>query len=269
VALIARRSTDSTDRVDVTMPDEGFLRRDLYLGSTATFPLSGVVVAVAETRPIAEAQVSVRGAPPVRTNERGEWTIPDAPAGTRALEVRAVGYYPEQRAVDVIARAPHMHVALLTTQAMLDTIRIAAQRLDRNMQGFEQRRRAGMGRFLTRDYIAQHNVVYLSNLLRGQPGLPMSGCSPVFYINGLFMGLFTATDIDAFVTPDDIAGIEIYRSEMVPPQFSMGMGSCATVVIWTQSRPLAQGPRASWKRRLAMATAFVGAILIVGFLISR
>jgi hypothetical protein len=105
--------------------------------------------------------------------------------------------------------------------------------------------------------------------LRGQPGLPMSGCSPVFYINGLFMGLFTATDIDAFVTPDDIAGIEIYRSEMVPPQFSMGMGSCATVVIWTQSRPLAQGPRASWKRRLAMATAFVGAILIVGFLISR
>ena len=47
------------------------------------------------------------------------------------LEIRAIGFYPIQRAVDVIPGAPPINAELATFQAVLDTVR------EMERQGFE------------------------------------------------------------------------------------------------------------------------------------
>ena len=288
VWLIAGRSTDSTDRLKVSVSEEGFLRRDLYVGSARVDgpkqTLSGTVMTAQEKRPIADALVSITNGSQARTNERGEWTLPDALPGTRRLEVKAVGYYPEDRPVDVIAGAPPVRVALFTMRAMLDTIKVTATRLSRNMSGFEERRRAGMGRYLTPEYIAQRRATFTSDLFRtvpgmfvekqsfGQTALLMRGtftarCVPQFYLNGGYAGELTADDLDAFVSPDDVAAVEIYREPMVPAQFSMGgSGGCGSIVVWTRP-PLAPRIRSSFKRRVLIATLVIGMAWAFGALL--
>jgi hypothetical protein len=65
----------------------------------------------------------------------------------------------------------------------------------------------------------------------------------------------SADDIDTWVKPNEIAGIEVYTGPGVPPQFSAGMGVvglseqvCGSLIIWTRLPP-AEGRRASWKGR--------------------
>ena len=271
MAVIASRGADSTDRIEVQVPAEGFVRRDLYLGSartvvaadtvqTADAPvpvprlmhvgdgqLSGTVIAGDGGRPVAGAQVSIADGPRTRANERGEWTLLNAPMGTRMLEVRAVGYYPERRAVNVVAGAPAIRVELSTFRAVLDTVRITAARLaDRHRSGFDDRRRMGLGRFMTPEDIARRSPIVASDLLRNFPGVSVDAgirmrrgasedCSPAFYIDGIHVpsmaGELTAEDIDVWVRPEEIAGVEVYF-DFVPPQFNTGMTGCGSIVIW-------------------------------------
>ncbi|HET6703085.1 MAG TPA: TonB-dependent receptor [Gemmatimonadaceae bacterium] len=271
IALIASRGADSTDLIEVDIPARRFARRDLYIGpAVETGRLSGVVTAVGGT-PLAEAQVAISDGRETRANERGEWTLADVPLGTRMLEVRAVGYYPERRVVDVVVGAPPIRTALSTMKAVLDTVRVTASRAtDRNMSAFDERRRAGLGRFLTREDVARQRPLVTSDLFRMVPGLTVErsplgetrlgmrgmfaeSCSPGVYIDGHYMRDLSADDIDTWVKPNEIAGIELYTGSGAPPQFSAGMGVvglseqvCGSVVIWTRLPP-AEGRRTSWK----------------------
>lgn len=278
VALIATRGADSTDLIEVqVLPAEGFLRRELYLGSarivvigdatqradtlvpssrrvrTGDGRLSGTVVTAVGGRPLAGARVNITDGPLTVSNEQGEWTLVDVPVGTRMLEVRAVGFYPERRAVDVVAGGPPIRVALSTFQAVLDTVRIAASRVtDPNMRGFAERRRgSGVGRFLTPEDIARHQPVFTSDALSRVPGLyvdrvpigdtriRMRGlfeerCLPAVYIDGHHMRDLSADDINDWVRPAEVAGIEVYAAGMVPAQFQPGLSGCGSIVIWTK-----------------------------------
>jgi hypothetical protein len=259
----------------VDVPAERFLRRDLYLGAarpvattgtptrrrTGDGRLSGVVVSATAGTPLVGAQVSIRDGPQTTVNERGEWSLAGAPLGTRMLEVRAIGYYPERRAVDVVTDAPLIRTALSTMKSVLDTVTVTARVNQINMRGFEERRRGGgMGRFLTAEDIARRNPIVTSDLFRMVPGLAvergelgdayvqMRGtfaetCSPAVYVDGHVMSDLTADDIDGWVKPKEISGIEIYVGPAVPPQFSTGMAGssltgevCGSIVIWTKMR---------------------------------
>jgi hypothetical protein len=289
--LIASRDADSTDLVEVQVPADGFLRRELYLGGaravvvtgdttpradtlapplgsrrTGDGRLSGKVVAAVGGRPVASALISISGGPQSRANDQGEWRLAGVPLGTRMLEVRAVGYYPERRAVDVVAGAPPIRTALSTMKAVLDTVRVTASRQNRNMIGFAERRRSGVGRYLTPEDIARRQPVVTSDLFRMVPGLRvdrtpigdteinMRGtfaerCSPAVYIDGNYMRILGAADIDDWVGPEEVAGIEIYAAGTVPQQFQPGLNGCGSIVIWTRLRP---GPssREPMKRRV-------------------
>ena len=107
--------------------------------------LTGRVVRIADGRPLAGARVGIVNGPQTTANELGEWTLLNAPAGTRMLDVRGVGYYPESRPVDVVAGAAPVRSALFTLSAMLDTVKVSASRLrfDPDQSGFEDRRRSG------------------------------------------------------------------------------------------------------------------------------
>jgi hypothetical protein len=277
MALFASRGADSTDMIEVQVSAEGFARRDLYLGPARTVvtaqptqrtdtlalpprrvrmgdaQLTGTVVAVAGGRPLAGAQVSITDGPQTRANERGEWTLLNAPIGTRMLEVRALGYYPDRRPVNVVAGAAPVRVALSTLKAVLDTVRVSAARLryDRDRNAFQQRRRSGLGRYLTAEDIARRHPIVTSDLFRILPGLrvdrsplgetllTMRGtfeetCFPAFYLDGHHMRYLSADDIDDFVKPDEVAGIEVYTGAAAPPQFQQGLSGCGSIVIWTK-----------------------------------
>jgi hypothetical protein len=288
LALQAGRGADSTALLDLHVPASGFLHRVLYLGASprggrrrrrhAGGPrrhphglravrarrvllgdgrLGGTVLAAAAGTPLAGAVVRLVNGPETRTDARGEWTLADLPAGTRMLEVRAVGFYPERRAVDVVGGAPPVRVALSTFRAVMDTVRVTAARAGDTMAGFmERRRRGGGGRYLGPEDIARRQPNVTTDLLRNVAGLRLEGygqgahltmrggmtgfgtggedrCVPEVYIDGVHVAA-TPDDLDTWIRARDIKGIEVYPDASVPPQFRQPMQTCGSVVIWTR-----------------------------------
>jgi hypothetical protein len=277
MALTATRGEDSTDRLELQIPAEGFLRRELYIGPSHTVVtadeaqsgdtvarpprrvrtgdghLNGVVVRIADGRPLAGARVGIVNGPQTTSNERGEWTLVNAPAGTRMLDVRGVGYYPESRPVDVVAGAAPVRSALFTLSAMLDTVKVTASRLrfDRDRSGFEGRRRSGVGHYLTPTDIVRRGAIVTSDIFRSMPGVrveidpqgfekrimingPFGYCQPSIYLDGFRFDSLSAGDIDGWTSPGRLSGVEIYSEASVPPQYQQGMTGCGTILLWTK-----------------------------------
>lgn len=271
VLLTVSRGPENTDRIETEIPERAFVRRDLYLGEgdplerrdtaradsvpprprTGPGRLTGTVLAADGGRPLAGAQVSVVGGQPTRAGASGEWTLTDAPSGTRVIEVRATGYYPVRRTVDIADEARPVNVTLSKFAVMLDTIRaVARPRARLAMAGFQERRRAsGMGRFYTEWDIEKRNLLDTSELFQYIPGvardrgadgedaISMRGafgrCAPAVYLNGHRMDNLSASDVDMLVRPQDIAALEVY-TDAVPPQFQAGMSGCGSIVFWTK-----------------------------------
>lgn len=245
--------SDSTDQLDLHAPSSGVLRRDLFVGAS-TGMLSGVAMTADSTRPLAGALVRVAGGTPVRANARGEWRLLDAPAGTRTLEVRAIGYYPARIPVDVVTGAAPVRAELSTFQAMLDTVRVIASRVaDRSEGGFERRMRSTPGHFITEADIAKRPNLWASDILRMAPGARLEGsgidrwisvrgmfggrCVPSVYVDGMYMFTLSADELDAIVTPSRIRGIEIHVGTVTPIEFQQSIDSCGAIVIWTKGAP--------------------------------
>ncbi|MBA3671284.1 MAG: carboxypeptidase regulatory-like domain-containing protein [Gemmatimonadaceae bacterium] len=296
MTLTAVRGGDSTDVIDVDVPSDGFVRRELYLGAAlvavsadtlsrdslprleASAPqqrrvrvgdgrIGGTVVTSLGGTPLAGAQVSIAGGAMSVSNERGEWALANTPVGTRMLEIRALGYYPERRRVDIVINTPAVHVALSTLKSVLDTVKVRAARqlVERDHSGFQERRHAGFGRFITEDDVARRQPLVTSELFRTVPGvfveydstgterriLMRSGfqtprCSPAIFVDGLYLGGltveggppsgFTADDVDIAIRPSEVAGIEIYLEDSVPEPYQKGRSGCGVILIWAKPR---------------------------------
>lgn len=280
VVLLASRGRDSTDFVETQLVEDGFRRHELFLGSSqitaeaasvssvflddslALPPrvthvgegrLRGIVRRGNSGRPLAGAMVELVNGPQTRTNELGEWEITNAPTGTRRVEVRAVGFYPERQTINVIDGAAPLDVSLATLRSVLDTVKISARYQRYSVrQEFTQRAKSGVGRYLTAEYIAKRNPLFVTDLFLNIPGLWVDGvggtgdtgiqmrglfserCSPTIVINGFpIPGLFAA-DINGALYPSDVIGIEIYRAGTVPPQVLIDNMNCGAIVIWTK-----------------------------------
>lgn len=303
LVLSAARGADSTDRVEVDLLNASFARRELYVGVARTVTtgdtvrrlqragdgqLRGVVIAAGSGRPLAGAQVGIADGAWTTANNRGEWSLDAAPTGTRMLQVRAVGYYPQRVTVDVVSGALPVTTALPTMQSVLDTVRVTASRLTRVSRGFEERRRGGNGRFLTQEDIIRRQPLVTSDLFHTVAGLrveqasdPIDGkrvlmngmfgdrCSPAIYIDGMYMSDLSANDIDGLVHPDEVAGIEVYTGPWAPAQFTRGMAGigrvgelCGSIVIWTRPAPLPKKRVSWWQRAFTILGAGALAVLI-------
>ncbi len=247
VALVANIGSDSTGLIEVQVPTEGFLRREIYLGKNMTGRISGTVVSAIGYKPLADALISVINGPQTRTNERGEFTITNAPEGTRMIEVRAIGYYPDRRHVNLIENAPPVRITLSTLKAVLDTVKIRATRLALD-EGFVKRKRMGFGKFITPEDIARYSPVNTTDLFKRLPGIradsdsegvKMRGafepwCNASVFIDGQYMPFLTVEDIDAWVPPHRVAGIEVYSGTFIPADFQVGLNGCGSIAIWTR-----------------------------------
>lgn len=269
MGLFAARGRDSTDVLDVHVPENGFLHHDLYLGGARNGRLTGTVLSAATGEPVAGAQVAIAGAAPIRANAQGEWTIGDLPLGTRIMEVRALGFYPERRGVHVTSVTRPVRVVLSSLRAVLDTVRIRAARLqDRHESGFEERRRRGVGFYMTAQDIEKKHVTRTADLFLSMRGvrigfasdtmisdsralvdpdslkpttrrLLMRGtsgdlCSPSMFLNGLYVDRVDVDDLDTWAAPREIAAIEIYSEATAPVQFQRIGKGCGSIVIWTK-----------------------------------
>ena len=290
ITLIASHGADSTDFIDAQIPVAGFLRQELYLDvargeRTGDGRLNGVVVAAAAGRPLPGARVSLSNGPQTDADQRGEWMLVGARLGTRMLEVRAVGYYPQRRVVDVLVGAVPIRSALSTMKAVLDTVRVTASRLDSHLSGFADRRHNGVGQYLTAEDVARRRPIVTSDLFRTTPGLrleyaslgdtwiTMRGttddrCVPSVYIDGLYVSGLTADDIDSWVHPDEVAGIEIYMVGTVPAQYQPALSGCGSIVIWKKPRT-ALSERRSIRDRLLGAFSLIVLALVFGAVLDR
>ncbi|HVL19156.1 MAG TPA: carboxypeptidase regulatory-like domain-containing protein [Gemmatimonadales bacterium] len=255
ISVSVRRGTDSIPEMDLEVGPLELRRGDLYLNAPGNGRLRGKVVTADSARPLAGARVAVEGGPETQTNAQGEWALADVPLGTRMLEIRALGYYPDRRPVDVLTdpAAPN-RVALHTFQAMLDAVRVTATRLtgEAALSGFSERQKgSGMGRFYDAKQIARRNPIVTSDLLRTMPGfrgdgsLMMKGnfsdgfgnfdvdCSAEVYVDGHLMRGISADELNGLVMPENIVAIETYSAgSPKPAQFESGMSGCGALVIW-------------------------------------
>lgn len=262
LTLFAALGADSTERIEFDMSDAGFARRDLYLSGPVarrvSTPLTGRVIAHDAATPIAGAEVIVAGARSVRTNARGEFAVADAPAGTRMIEVRAVGFFPFRGPVNVIDGTAPLHLELATLKNALATVRVTSHRTsNENMRDFEFRRKTGIGRFITAAELERRQPVTVSDIFRFIPGMSLapaadSGvtrvmfrrgafpepCTPDIFFDGRPHGSLTSDELDAVAKPTDIKAIEIYVSPNTPQHFNNGtLGTqCGAILIWTKLR---------------------------------
>ncbi len=281
VFVSASVGADTTDRIELVADRSGVMRRDLYVGPVRTLVtvdttpvddtlrmapvrrrtgdamLRGRVLTAEGGQPLAGASVRVVDGAHARTNARGEWVIAGVPAGTRVLEVRAIGYYPRQLPVDAVSGAPPLDVLLATFESVLDTVRVSAAPGDRSGGGFASRSRTGgMGTFLDASAIRARGGVTTGDLFRSMNGVRIDGaglertlnvrgafgyCTPAVYVDGLYMPIAYLDDLDLMAPRDRITGIEVYVGEHVPAEFQRALSGCGAVVIWT--RPARGAPR--------------------------
>ncbi len=276
VLLRASHAADSTEALELEVPANGFLRRDLYFGrarlaATDTVGaatdslalslgarrmgdgrLSGRVVGVRGGEPLAGARVGVVSGSQTRTDAAGRFTLTNLPTGTRTLEVRAVGRYPIMMPVDVVEGAAPLRIAMATLQSVMDTVRITATRGGSGpLLAFMQRKKSsGTGRFITSEDVQARRPIYTTDMLRTLPGVSfardrngeefmamrgtVSGqCRATVFLNGMSMRGLSVNDINGFVQPMNVIGIEVYSSAGAPQQFSEQNG-CGSVVIWSR-----------------------------------
>jgi hypothetical protein len=258
--LVATRDGDSTDVVALSVTAGGVLRRDLFVARTS--PRDTTIrrsvfrgrVHASDGRPLANASIDVaRSSTVARTDSAGRFEMSLAPVGTQRVDVRHLGFAATSRVVDFVAgRAQFADVTLVSVKQLMDTVRIVAERVyDVDSNGFQKRRKTGVGHYFGPEDVERLHVLHTSDLLYRVPSVRIRGegldrivvmrnffingeCVPTVFIDGVRLSEMDVTDIDAWVPPEDLAGLEVYNSpERAPMEFTTLEG-CGALVLWTR-----------------------------------
>lgn len=219
--------------------------------------------------PLAGALVEVEGTgDSSTTGDAGYFTIRGLPSGTHMLVVRSVGFEPISVVVELTRRATqHVVVAMMKAAYVLSPVVVQAQQLARGYQnvGFSQRRRVGVGQFMTLDQITARHAEQFTDLFTNFHGIRLAYGGPagtdvvasrgidgcvVYVIDGMSFNQVVHGELDAMLLPNSLAGIEVYTPPEVPEEFKvrslpstnafgvpiLGRIDCTTIVIWSKNR---------------------------------
>src|SRR5215471_2363860 len=172
---------------------------------------------------------------------------------TRTMLVRAIGYAPERRTIEMLSdQSTSVDVGLTTVRSMLDTMRITARSLySHDATGFDQRRKSGFGRFFDSTDGARLRPFETTRLLEGVNGVRLAGsganlrilmgtlrlCQPTIVVDGVTLPDFNGADLNAMVAPEEISAVEVYATAgSAPVQYksssiSRGGAGCGSIVI--------------------------------------
>lgn len=248
------RGSDSTGVTLVSVPPHGLVRFDVSIGGITS--IHGRVTS--QGKAVENARVRAgedeRG---TYTDSAGRYRLAQLRAGSQTVEVRALGYAPQATPVALVPdSATTIDFQLTTVKRVMDTIKVVAERvysIDR--MGFERRRRSAAGTFFDSEIVRRRSPYSVSQLLyevpsirvlgsgfdrtfvmRGGNGVGFNACPPAFFLNGVRMPADLLSELDLFVRPQELEGMEVYRGMMVPPDFHVN-GACGAVVVWTKRSP--------------------------------
>jgi hypothetical protein len=237
--------------------------------------IGGTVTSVSSKGPVGNADVAVLDqsravvlrAP---TGADGSFSFAVRP-GRYFLRVSLLGYKTaETAAVNVADAAIRVDIALQDSVIPISGVTAAAAARSRRLEstGMYERMRDGRGVYILRDEIDKKHAERISQVVIGRAGLrvqqvargPSSGitrgdlvmrggmmtgmrssyCFPRVYLDGVLARPSSTTaptlTLDEIAKPEEIEGIEIYRSSsQVPPEFSGADSSCGIVLIWTRT----------------------------------
>jgi hypothetical protein len=226
-------------------------------------PPRGRVVA-RDGRPIGGARVRVwDAAAEDTTSADGRFVLANLPVGTRTVEARRVGFGPGRVAVDLsAARVATARVVMSAAVPELERVVVRGRARDRTvaMTGFLERKRTGLGRYMTRADIEQTRALDMTAALRAAqspslqfiprtPPAPACGrraasaatccaaataaCRPLF-IDGVPV-TNGANELNELVRPESVEAIEVYAGPgSVPAQFNQRGNGCGAVLVWTR-----------------------------------
>jgi hypothetical protein len=275
VSARAWQASDSTGQIEVDIPESAYAVLDLFVdrrASAAMLPTDSGAPAPASARAgavvvrgtvqsgpavaLPDATVRVIGSGAVvRTDSAGAFYILDAAGGTQSVEVRAIGYEPERRAVQLEPGVPlELSFRLNKRNVLLDTVRVVAGRaLPNDIRSLERRWRQGQGTFLDGATVRERTSTMVTNALTGLSGIRVvSGqgwgnnivgrnfvgleCRATLFLDGFLLstpGRYPAT-LDEMVAPDEVAVLEVYgRSSTVPAEY-LTIDGCGVVAVWTK-----------------------------------
>ena len=195
----------------------------------------------------------------VLTDDKGSFTMTRLPSGSRILLARHLGYGAQTVAVDLTPRTPQkVTIKLPKFVAIMDPVLVTA-RLSAGLDrvGFAQRKKSGNGYFLGPERLQRMHPNYLTDILRGVPGLRVtysggtaSGVSSrrgptsfrrdpacvQYFVDDMPWQSASPGDINDFVTGNEVVAVEVYQGPHAPAQYSRGLGNCTTIVLWTRFR---------------------------------
>lgn len=239
-------------------PDSAWGQRDLgsvtlIAGPDPSLTLRGTVVDSADGKPIADVEVMVNGSAVARTDAGGSFRAESLAVdwGMTTVLLRRVGYGPLAQWPWIDEQHTELTIlAVVTPGAVrLTPVVVEGERLRLEfgrLAEFARRRDAGIGTFFTREDIEKRRPVLVSDMMRTVPGAWVDrrglattvrfgrrrGCTPRIWVDG--MPIFDS-DMDAWVWPDVVEAIEVYKGPAeTPAQYSPGGSSCGAILIWTR-----------------------------------
>jgi hypothetical protein len=254
--LVLVSAGDSGATLEVTVPTDGLLLRDLFVPAPA--PAAATVRGTVRDpydAPIAGARIRLWGElRETRSNAQGEFVMSGLPTGTRMLELRAIGFAPRRELVDL--RSQHDVVVDLPLEEFpttIDTVRVfgAANAAEDRLTGFWRRQALGQGVFLDPEAVERRRPLSFSDLLRGISGVEIgqvrgaraalmrspdgvSACEPELVVDGMRMPRYDSS-LDDLIPASIVRAIEVYPRRVQAPAEYQSL-SCGTVVIWTGAR---------------------------------
>lgn len=183
-------------------------------------------------------------------DSHGRFRLAKLLPGPDTLRIALLGFESERLPVVIAPGGRHrieLTVAYPYTTLEEIVVEVSNRRVER-MRGFEQRRRQGIGTFVTGEEIDRRGLPFLSSLLwtlprvrvrngrvlletRGVSSLRRGSptCAPVIFVDGVKRGPLTRADD---IRPEEVGGIEVYHAPFVPGRFSDFFNRCGSVVIW-------------------------------------
>lgn len=210
------------------------------------------------------------------TDAEGRFVLPGLADGRYAVALDAFGYRPVEDTVAFRSELGlRVEVEMVPEAVELDPLLVVTEARSRHLQanGFYERRRRGIGRFVTRDEMSARLLTRASDVFRTMPGIRMSyaghfgedgvvlmrgGCVADVFVDGV--PTVSPFPVDALLGSGDLDAVEVYHPSELPARFRAT--DCGAVLFWTRTPIRGQGDPWSWKKFL-VAVGFLGTTLFL------
>ena len=206
------------------------------------------------------------------TNKSGLVILTFLPDGGALVRIRKVGYTPVTQFVTISASDTMPLTEILTrsvpTLPTVTTSDSTVKYVSPGLRGFEQRRRSGIGHFITETELRKADDQAFKNVVAKFPALEVScesasqtrgvlrrsGCYAIttrmvgrlvltpgkcyvsIYQDGVPVSGADESDLEKMKT-QDYAGVEFYSgASEIPPEYNATGNSCGVLLLWTRER---------------------------------